>query len=542
MSSPNNYTNSLPVAFSEDASTSFSLVLNRAPAQVVTVTVNLSSQFTWPNGSTASKVFTFGYSPDPLWSVAQTLSFKAVDDLAIEGDQPTPFSIALSSADASFNGLSETLQVSVIDNDFVRSLEPAKLPSAGNNAIKYDLAGDGVGKAQTSSGLYVLGAGHDLLEVTAAVQGGASGTVFLGNDGDDRLTGVVQAQGGAGNDRLEAAGSAGAVFVQRNGTNFGDVGYWSRLAGGIGDDVLLSSPTVAADLVGGSGNDSLVGGAGADYLNGDGWEDFSSNGSVGNIGYVPDAAVARANGATMGWGTVAASGGNDTAYGGAGNDTLLGGVGADQLYGEADNDSIEGGDGTDTLDGGDGNDTLAGGNHADSLIGGAGNDYLNAGADNDTLLGGAGADTLLGGDGADSLSGGTESDNLDGGAGNDTLVAGEGNDTLVGDLGDDQLSGEEGVDSLNGGSGNDTLLGGLGADTLVGDLGNDSLDGGADNDWVLGGDGTDTLVGGTGNDYLSGDSGADLLQGGDGEDTLMGGLVQTRSRAVAGLTASCWRR
>lgn len=515
---PSLFTKSTPNQFNEDGTTSFQLVLNFAPVYAVSVSISLSSGLAWSDESNATLVYTF---TSTNWFTYQIISFKAVDDLVINGNKANDIQMSFASADPTFNGLSETVQVSVIDNDFVRSLEPSKLPSAGNNAIKYDLAGDGVGKAQTSSGLYDLGAGGDLLEVTAAVQDSAKNTVFLGNTGDDRLTGVVQAQGGAGNDRLEAAGSVGALYVQRQ--NLGDVGSWARLAGGAGDDVLLSSPTVAADLVGGSGNDSLVGGAGADYLNGDGWEDFTSNGLLGYVGNVPDAAVARANGATMGWGTVAASGGNDTAYGGAGNDTLLGGVGADQLYGEADNDSIEGGDGTDTLDGGDGNDTLVGGNHADSLIGGAGNDRLDGGADNDTLLGGAGADTLLGGDGADSLSGGTESDNLDGGAGNDTLVAGEGNDTLVGDLGDDQLSGDEGADNLNGGSGNDTLLGGLGADYLSGELGNDSLDGGADNDWVLGGDGTDTLVGGTGNDYLSGDSGADLLQGGDGNDTLVGG-------------------
>ena len=509
---------------SEDSSAtlSYRVVLGQAPTAPVTVTIQGGDQIL-VNGGAGSRTISFTAGN---WWLPQTVQIGAVDDLLIEGNVAASIGHVFTSADPTFNGLSEVLQVSVIDNDFVRSLEPTKLPSAGNNAIKYDLAGDSA--AKTSVGLYDLGAGNDRVEVTAAVQGSAAGTVFVGGLGNDTITGAAQAQGGAGNDRLEAAGSVGGVYVQRTGWqyNLGDVGYWSRLAGGAGDDVLLSSSTVAADLVGGSGNDSLVGGAGADYLNGDGWEDFGSNGLVGNVGNVPDAAGARATGATLGWGTIAASGGNDTAYGGAGNDTLGGGVGADQLYGEADNDALDGGDGTDTLDGGDGNDTLGGGNHADSLIGGAGNDALNGGADNDTLLGGAGADTLVGGDGNDSLNGGTESDSLDGGAGNDTLTAGEGNDTLVGDLGDDLLSGEEGADNLNGGAGNDSLLGGLGADTLAGDLGDDSVDGGADNDTLDGGDGLDTLFGGTGNDSLTGGLGADSLSGGDGEDTLVGGAGQ----------------
>lgn len=426
---------STPNTFAEDATSSFDIVLSVAPAFDVQVIITLATGLSWSDGTTLARSFTF---TPTNWFNYQTISFKAFDDLLIEGDLIYPVSLNLQSADPTFNSLSETLQVSIIDNDFVRSLEPTKLPSAGNNAIKYDLTGDA--NAITSRGTYDLGAGNDLLEVTAAVQASAAGTVFLGNTGDDRMTGVAQAQGGDGNDTLEAAGSVGGTSVSRTYfdyayRNLGEV-YWSRLAGGAGNDVLVSSPTVAADLVGGSGNDSLTGGAGADYLNGDGWENFTNIGSVGDVGNVPDAAGARATGSTMAWGTVATVGGNDTLHAGAGNDTLYGGVGADQLYGEGDNDALYGEDGTDTLDGGDGNDTLSGGNHADSLIGGAGNDTLDGGADNDTLLGGAGADSLSGGDGNDSLNGGTEDDYLDGGAGNDTLIAGEGADTLTGGLGD----------------------------------------------------------------------------------------------------------
>ena len=62
-------------------------------------------------------------------------------------------------------GLSETHSVTVIDNDFQRTIEPDKLPSDGNNYVIYDSA-DG-NSARTSNDSYELGAGDDLLEVSS---------------------------------------------------------------------------------------------------------------------------------------------------------------------------------------------------------------------------------------------------------------------------------------------------------------------------------------------------------------------------------------
>ena len=395
-------TTALSGGLSEDstATLNYRIVLGQVPTAPVTITIQGGDQIL-VNGSAGSRTVTFTASN---WWVPQSIQIGAVDDLLIEGNVPAPILHSFASADSAFNGLSETLQVSIIDNDFVRSLESAKLPSAGNNAIKYDLAGDA--KAQTSVGTYDLDAGNDLLEVTAAVQASAAGTVFLGNAGDDRLTGVAQAQGGNGNDTLEAAGSVGGTFVERtyyinysNG-NLGNVGYWARLAGGEGNDVLVSSPTVAADLVGGSGNDSLTGGAGADYLNGDGWENFTNIGSVGNVGNLPDTVTARARGATMGWTEI------DTVYSavtytlGANVENLIltgtaaNGTGnglANILTGDAAANRLDGGAGADTLSGGAGNDILIGGTGNDWLTGGLGSDIfvfntaLNATTNKDTI-------------------------------------------------------------------------------------------------------------------------------------------------------------
>ena len=505
---------------SEDSSAtlSYRIVLGQAPTAPVTVAIQGGDQIL-VNGGSGARTITFTASN---WWIPQTIQVGAVDDLLIEGNDPAPISHTFTSTDPTFNGLSETLSVSVIDNDFVRSLEPTKLPSAGNNAIQYDLTTGSQAltspNAFTSGGIsiggvYDLGEGTDRLEINAAVQAAASGTLFLGGSGNDTISGAAAAQGGSGDDLLTAASTVSqkAIYFINNPTV---TTVSSRLAGGVGNDVLIASPTVAADMAGGSGNDSLLGGAGNDYLWGDSFDGFNLANPGRNDGPIDRTAY---------WTSLTGLGGNDTIYGGLGNDTLFGGVGVDQLYGEAGDDNLQGEDGADTLDGGDGNDGLSGGNHADSLIGGAGNDSLDGGSDTDTLLGGAGADTLIGGDGADSLSGGTENDTLDGGAGNDTLIGGEGADSLIGGTENDILQGDEGADTLNGASGNDTLLGGLGVDSLVGDLGDDSLDGGADNDGLNGGDGNDILQGGTGNDSLIGGFGADTLLGGDGNDTLVGG-------------------
>jgi Ca2+-binding RTX toxin-like protein len=345
----------------------------------------------------------------------------------------------------------------------------------------------------------------------------------------------VALTGGAGNNKLDASGFAGAVSLE----------------GGAGNDTLL----------GGSGNDTLLGGDGADTLDG--------------------------------------GAGNDSLDGGAGNDVLQGGTGNDTLEGGLGTDTLNGGDGTDTViatgassmtltptaltaTAGLGTDSLTSIERA-VLTGTDLGDNLNAAAFTGpvTLIGGAGDDTLTGGSAADRLDGGAGDDVLTGNGGNDTLVGGSGTDTAVatGDadfnLSNSQMSSSAtGIDtlssieiaritggdsanvinastftgnaSLDGGAGDDTITGGTGNDTLLGGFGDDSLSGGGGNDLLIGDNftgnqGRDTLDGGAGDDTLDGGGGDDLLIGGTGFDTIhmfAGGNVELTNTSLISSTRS----
>lgn len=72
------------------------------------------------------------------------------------------------------------------------------------------------------------------------------------------------------------------------------------------------------------------------------------------------------------------SGGNgkDTLTSGAGDDVLMGGNGRDIMSSGAGNDRLDGGNGVDTIDAGDGDDTIDGGRGRDLLTGGLGADQF----------------------------------------------------------------------------------------------------------------------------------------------------------------------
>jgi len=112
------------------------------------------------------------------------------------------------------------------------------------------------------------------------------------------------------------------------------------------------------------------------------------------------------------------------------------------------------------------------------------------------IIGTDGDDILTGDSGNDDLMGMRGNDYLDGGIGNDSLFGGKGSDTLLGSGGDDALFAGRGADILKGGNGNDILYGGKGDDLLIGGLGIDSLIGGAGNDKFLvsANSGTDTIA------------------------------------------------
>jgi Ca2+-binding RTX toxin-like protein len=217
----------------------------------------------------------------------------------------------------------------------------------------------------------------------------------------------------------------------------------------------------AANLFGGTGNDTAGGGSSDDQLFGQGDNDV-----------------------------LLGRGGFDQLFGGAGNDTLTGGDADDQLFGEGGDDRMiwNPGDDTDSFEGGAGIDTVEvnGGSGAERFaitangqrvrfdrldpapfaidIGTSEQLVLRANGGSDTISatgnlaalikltldGGAGNDTILGGNGADVLIGGKGKDFVDGNQGDDVAFLGAGNDVFQWDPGDgsDVVEGQAGTDTM----------------------------------------------------------------------------------------------
>ncbi|WP_326838966.1 calcium-binding protein [Pseudomonas mandelii] len=398
--------------------------------------------------------------------------------------------------------------------------------------------------------------------------GSPNDDLLIGLGGSDRLFGR------AGNDRLFGDKQTTIKKAMASRAVRGRAGRGDWLDGGLGDDLLIGSPSRDV-LLGGNGLDTLIGGAGDDNLSGDdvtaglaeNWNFKTVDVLLGN------AVISRRGVLSYASTSNAEEGGDDILYGQGGHDFMTGGWGDDLLDGGTGNDVMSGDQGNDTLRGGSDDDILLGDNL--DWAGGLqsrnhGNDFLDGGDGNDELAGNGGSDVLYGGLGNDNLKGddpvllGIEgnaadyfgSDFLDGGAGDDTLQGGGADDALYGGAGNDNLSGDylthpvhyHGNDFLDGGIGDDTLIGMGGSDTLIGGEGNDALDGdehslqeggtnddyiqgNAGNDTLWGGLGADTLYGGADDDFLVGDyelrpeteHGADYLDGGAGNDTLLGG-------------------
>lgn len=439
-----------------------------------------------------------------------------------------------------------------------------------------------------------------------------------GGDGNDRFEGGGGADvfhGGNGNDWLQASGDAGSKL-------YGDAGddqlYQAEFGdGGSGTDRLQGM----REMRGGAGNDLLIDGIGADttyrFAAGDG-SDRVDEWSGDNDRIVFDAGIVPADvSATIDGPDVLVKIGNDRIriLRGAedlgapkierfefadgtvrtqqqllgniilgddgGNDTLDGTPGRDYIDGRGGDDTLRGLAGDDTLLGSDGNDELDGGDGSDVLLGGWGNDVLDGGAPGatpDVLDGGQGDDHLIGsnastivrfrsGDGHDTVEDadddGGDVDTLlleDGVMPEDVTVRRSGDDLLL-QLGENGADGElryvdwfvgehTGVDRIDFLDVEGVVTGSWGRteirlrasgggvqgtegddDVTLGDQddlydalgGNDRIDGRGGNDLLWGRAGIDELIGGDGNDTLDGGDDDDRLNGEDGNDTLDGG-------------------
>ncbi|HYC99277.1 calcium-binding protein [Brevundimonas sp.] len=393
----------------------------------------------------------------------------------------------------------------------------------------------------------------------------SGGDIIYTPNGDDRLTigdlggtdmtGLIEFDGGSGNDWLDAAATINVIHAH-GGTGF-DV-----LRGGSADD-LLHGEADADALYGGAGGDQLFGGDGDDRLTGGAGANLLSGGVGSDTALFEDATQGVIIDLNDGVVSNNGYGGVDTLDG---IEHLIGGAYNDVLIGEGSNNRLEGGAGSDYLIGLGGDDILVGGpGAANTLQGGLGDDLYEVNA-NDTLIenAGEGVDTVntglatyrlkanfenlaFTGDGPHTGLGNAAANNLTGAWGADTLFGYEGNDvlhggfgaanTLMGGLGDDYYISRAAGDSMieQAGEGHDTV------DTTAlnyalrdnfedliftppsGNTAHFTGTGNALNNMIRGNTGNDVLVGLGGDDHLVGLQGADTFRGGAGNDQIDGG-------------------
>jgi Ca2+-binding RTX toxin-like protein len=313
--------------------------------------------------------------------------------------------------------------------------------------------------------------------------GNNSANVINGNGGADTIT------GGAGADNMDG-GAGDDIFIIANAADFaiGEV-----IVGGDGSDAIYFTSTIASETLTLSADVNVES---ARIAN-------SSGIATGTTTLNIDATLVSVAINLYG------NDGNNTLTGNAADNILNGGAGVDTISGGAGNDTITGGADNDSLLGGDGNDTFVYTSlvdlSLDSLInGGAGTDSLNLNITGSLVI----SDNIFTNitnmerlifDTTDSiqLTLDTKADITFGNG--ITIVA---TDAFYLDLrgGNSNISvnvtGTANDDILTTGAGNDYLSGGLGIDTITAGFGADTVNGGAEDDVIYLGQDTnsDTLV------------------------------------------------
>jgi Ca2+-binding RTX toxin-like protein len=373
--------------------------------------------------------------------------------------------------------------------------------------------------------------------VTAVFNPGAGALTVFGDSADNQIVvsrdalGVISVNGQvplAGN----IPGGFPSVFNTRTISVFGQGGN---------DAIRMdetNGPLPAAQLFGGSGNDTLIGGSSNDALHGQDGND-----------------------------TLIAGGGDDFVLGQSGNDVLLGGDGVDQMFGGAGDDFAAGqvgddvaflgagddtfgwlpGEGSDRVEGEGGFDTMA-------FIGSNGDEVFEATANGgrlrftrdvgDIVMDVDGIETvdLQALDGADTVTvndlTGTAVTNIDidlgataGGAADDqtdrVILNGTGDKDDIDVVGFGTLFalGLPTLVTIDGSNGSDEVMVNaldgddrISASSVGAGLGKFTFDGGAGDDVLSGTNGEDVLLGGAGDDFAFGNRGNDVIQFGDGDD------------------------
>ena len=564
----------------EDGEITLEIWLTTATSHGVTVTAQFDTNI-WAQGNTSTNGETSLTFKSDDFHIKQSITFKPVDNLIITGDKSQQISLNFKSNDAAFDGLSETLSVDIIDNDFQRSIENNKSPSEGNNHIKYDFLGSSADNYPTNQdSYYSLGSGNDKLEITGSFQDKLVTKTILGESGNDEISGGTFISGGDGDDTLTTfdTGTISSIAVDQNsrgGTSYGNTSWGpslggstksAKISGGSGNDT-ISGGKISIAAAGGSGNDIITGSTDNDWIWGDGYNSFAANDRAGNNHlseyfsgntqdrsslstygeFLPVREHTNLNGGNVSVGhsgiriNINSTDGLQEYYGqyyfsdfgsangaNAGNDIINSGDGNDWIAGGGGNDVIKGGNGNDIIWGGSGNDDIKGEAGDNWIDGGYGDDTITAEEGSDTIYAGDGKDNINAGNGNNSIYSGGDNDIINSGTGNDTIDAGDGDDTVNSGIGDDTIQAGSGNDTIKSGAGHDVIHGGLGIDKIYGEQGSDEIRGNEGDDLIYGGDGNDTLYGGSGNDTLEAGSGdtsylANKLYGEEGEDILKGG-------------------
>jgi len=341
---------------------------------------------------------------------------------------------------------------------------------------------------------------EDRLGGSDVLRGGSGADTLIVSRQSNMAVGVIQLEGGDGNDTLSYQGYNASTVTMDGGAGadsfsmIANAGAVTIVTGAGADTISLhqffssaSGSLVVTDFTTGAGGDALdwTSYLGVTLSNWDATNPFGSghlrlvqsgsdtliqmdrDGGGGLHGYstlMTLQGVTNSTLTSMNLGGFTPSGGAQTGQtflGSSSADSIDGTSGADVINGLGGNDTVQGGAGDDQIDGGDGADRLFGGFGNDLVLGGEGNDHLeDRDGGSDTMRGGGGADTLIisrqsnmavgairleGGEGDDSLSYQgytTGSVTMDGGGGADlfTVIANDGAVVITTGAGSDRIS------------------------------------------------------------------------------------------------------